>query len=599
VANILIVADASAARRADFVQRVQPMLPPMEGLRSAQCSAGAVHALWAAAPDAPISTASDQAGFAVVWGNPTDDAGTFAGAQHVRAAWADGAGRAWDGFYCAMAADTDTHTVRIAADVLGLFPVYYYATTDVLLAGSSPELFRRHDAFVACLDEVGLAGILLTGAAFDGATLWAGVRRLTPGHIIAWRHGSGARTLRQYELPLAEPRDIPYNAQLEQVDHVIESALQRQLRGTRACAQLLSGGRDSRVLAGVLARGGVQVNALTLGRPGDHEVTCATAVARALGFAHTVVDTDAAAFPQYAALHAMWEHGIGHCAGLYTWGTHTHLRQLGRTVVTGHLLELAIGGAHYARASDRDGRPSDAAFHAWLQRRALSPATVAALLSDHASQLVADTAAAVHARFAAYPGDPVQRALRFVLEHSGRCHAGATPWRLSFGAWPIVPVLDRELLSIVASLPVMSLRDRGLQDSLLRTRFPRLAALPLDRNAVDTTPLSPGVGWRMRNRVARWRATRNTSEQRFYYRVYDLNHDGWVRVREQADACRATSEAIFDGPALQALVPPADARIDTGDVIIDSFGLKTVLGLMIWAGQYARVLSSGAAHFER
>src|SRR6185503_4947359 len=73
-------------------------------------------------------------------------------------------------------------------------------------------------------------------------------------------------------------------------------------------------------------------------------------------------------------------------------------------------------------------------------------------------------------------------AWRYDLAHGQRYHVGATVWRLSFGAWPVVPMLDRAVAAIAAGIPASSLADRAAQLALVRTRLPELASLPLDRS---------------------------------------------------------------------------------------------------------------------
>jgi hypothetical protein len=44
-------------------------------------------------------------------------------------------------------------------------------------------------------------------------------------------------------------------------------------------------------------------------------------------------------------------------------------------------------------------------------------------------------------------------------------------------------------------MPVSTLANRRAQVALLCSRFPELAALPLDRNSDETRPLEPGLRW--------------------------------------------------------------------------------------------------------
>ena len=88
---------------------------------------------------------------------------------------------------------------------------------------------------------------------------------------------------------------------------------------------------------------------------------------------------------------------------------------------------------------------------------------------------------------------PFQKAWLFAMTHRVRFHVGSIIWRLSLGAWPLLPYYDRNLLDAVTAMPLNYLRGRRMQVDIIKREFPRLATLPLDRNAVGpdylVTPL--------------------------------------------------------------------------------------------------------------
>jgi asparagine synthase (glutamine-hydrolysing) len=599
VANFLVIVDPEPERRARFIQRILPLLPPVEGLKVSNCTSGSFHAVWAASPVAPISAVASPDDACVLWGDAFDGTNRRVDAATAQKVWcASGANltpQPWDGFHAAVAYMRQSGQVVVGADLLGFFPIYYHSTGDTLLLGSSPELFRHHDAFRPVLDPAGLAGILLTAGSFENATLWQGVRRLPPGHLLRWSPHAAPREVRQYQQPVSDQYfDRPLQQQVELLHGALTEALQQQTRSVEPCTLLLSGGRDSRLLAGVLHRQRVPLRALTFGRASDHEVRCATAVAHTLNFEHTVAELPAAAYPEYAVLHATWEHSVGNFGGVYTWGTHRFLVGQPKTVVLGHALEHAVAGP-LNWATGADGTPSADALLANLERHAIPAARLQRLLRPEAgSALVADLVSRMRALYQSYQGTDSQRALRFLIEHWRRFHAGSAAWRFSFGAWPILPVLNQQLLAVSGALPWATLGQRLAQDTLLSTRFPELARLPLDRNAANAAPIAPGLGWQLRERLlhkvpglARVRAVMRLgrTERRYYVRIYDINGPGWLGVRRAAEPFRARLQQLCDPAELDRLIPPAPTRMVLDDPIVDSFGPKLLLGLMHWAGR--------------
>jgi asparagine synthase (glutamine-hydrolysing) len=159
-------------------------------------------------------------------------------------------------------------------------------------------------------------------------------------------------------------------------------------------------------------------------------------------------------------------------------------------------------------------------------------------------------------------------------------------WRQSFGAWPCLPHIDREVLATIGAMPLHSVAGRRMEIDLIKLRYPKLARLPLDRNSWDTSPLvgtAPGNAKRYLQR--KWaraldRYTSGRPERRFYYRTMDFNGDYWTEVRRQLEPLRGKVSHLFQMDSFDALVPPAGERWRRGDAVQGSLGVKTLLGLV-------------------
>jgi hypothetical protein len=54
-------------------------------------------------------------------------------------------------------------------------------------------------------------------------------------------------------------------------------------------------------------------------------------------------------------------------------------------------------------------------------------------------------------------------------------------------------------------------------------------------------------------------------------------------VREKAEPHRARVLHLFERDALNALLPPPGAPVDCADAIVDTSGMKLLLGLLLWS----------------
>ena len=192
MANFVLLVDPNPERRRRFTATVEPELPLVEGLSSCRCESGDFCCLWAAPERSACSHRADENGAAVVWGEPIEgDSDKRIDAEQLASRWNHQEAKtieAFDGFHASCLYHPQ-RGLTVGSDILGLFPIYYYGDDEVLLVGSSPELFRHHPAFRPQLNPPALISILLLGHPLEGETLWQDVRRLEARNVLRWQAG--------------------------------------------------------------------------------------------------------------------------------------------------------------------------------------------------------------------------------------------------------------------------------------------------------------------------------------------------------------------------------------------------------------------------
>lgn len=572
-------------------------MAPVEGLRTRTCAAGRFEAVWVVDPEAPFDERSDDSGCGLIWGEaiaPGERRRIDSG--DLEDAWGPPFDRApiWDGYYAALRYRAAEGVVA-GGDLLGLFPLYYSrATTDVLLVASSPPLVRHHPHVASALDLHGLAGLLVTGGPVEGRSLHEGVRRVGPGHLLRWVPGSTPSESRQFALePSASYGSSSVSAQVRVLHESLRDAVARHLGSERNPVLLLSGGRDSRSLLGAAREVGAVPRSLTFGRRDDYEFESARSVARRAGVPINRAEYPPHRYVDWALRSVRHEELATSFAAMYTWGAHPHLGRLGTRVMSGHLLELVLGGVESGWFRGSENHLSFDVFLRWANRHAVPLGVLDGLvrgreLRDAVDAVVAQIRESYHASGLG----PARRARRFLFRTWGRFHPGSAPWRFSFGAWPVLPVLDRRLLTLGMSLPRETTWDRHAQEGLLRSRYPELASVPLNTDRRGAVPPDRGVltkaGEALRRIVERSPLPAISPpspperERRFYHRIYDLNGPGWRAVRRRAEPNRARLSDLFRTSELEEYLPPPSEDIQLDRTIMDSFGRKTLLGLMLW-----------------
>ncbi len=598
MANFIIVIDPDPQRRSHFIQTIEPLLPPVEGLITNSCSTGDFQAIWAANPNAPISCISDRDGAAVIWGEAIiQSESTRIDAPGLKTLWKDSHYKSlppFDGYYAAVVYQPHFH-IAVGADILGLFPIYYYTCGDVLLVGSSQELFRYHPLFKTEFNPAGLVGILLTNGLFNGQTLWQNVRRLDAGHLLLWQPEAYPKEIKQYEIPGSSQHNpygkLTFSEHLDIIEQSLEKAFARHAPVGERYALLFSGGLDSRMIAGFLQKQGIDLLALTLGIPSDIEMECAISVARALGLEHHTANIPLKQYPSYADILAKWEHLANGCNCIMDWGIPFYLQDYAAKAIAGYTMDVLVGGPAPV-TNPNENLSFELFFKRSINNVALSPQFLERLLRKEVfGDLVQDTLAHIQNVYESYSDIESRRSWWFELYHRQRFHtAGVAAWQLCFGSWPILPILDWQLLNTSAVLPEETMGRRRAQIELVRTRFRQLAALPLDRNDYLIEPLQPS---KIRRRLARlfrlqvkWRRWQRKLglERRYYYRTYDINNAGWRAVRRQAEPYRERVQHLFHQDVLNELLPPPDVPVRCGyDPIPESSGIKLLIGILLWS----------------
>jgi asparagine synthase (glutamine-hydrolysing) len=592
VASVLFVRDANAGRRRRALDAAKAALGELGPLTIDSVEIGPIGAVWGTGPAARIQHRADAARATVLVGD------VIAGPGPARLTPRDYDGLSTggevpppcDGYH--LAATFDGHgTLTVATDVLGMFPIYYHSAEDAVLAASHLPLLQAHESFRPALDPMGLIGLLLTGGLVDGRTLYRGVKRLAPGHVLRASPGRDPEEVRHYAVPVST---IHHDAPFPECAHRLHDALVRSCRRhvlpETPPTLMLSGGLDSRLLAGLLARQGVTATAFTLGAPSDIEFTCARAVAEELRLPHTLVPEDARPVPLERRIR--WE-GVTSSLAIEEGDLAAIAARFPSPLLTGYVMDAVVGGSHIDWCYDTElDRCSHERFFARVNAYGLPVEALRRLLRpEWAGDCVQAVRDAVRRSYDAAGDDELSRAWQFDLAHRQRYWVGQVLPTVAFGAWPCLPALDREVLEVAGGVPLGLLAERRLEIEVLKRFYPRLAALPLDRNARDTTPLLPSAGQLLRGAFARRlrrlgdRIGLPRRERRFYYRTHDFNSPRWRQVRRAAEPAREIAYSVFDRRAYDALLPPAEARWSGEDPIVDSAAVKTLLAVTLWLGQ--------------
>lgn len=595
MANFLVVLDPDADRRGTFLNAAAANLAPVPGLVSGRCDAGDAGVLWVAGPRAPVSIDAGPDRFAVIWG----DAIPEATAERMTAArlstlWLDGreaVPACFDGYHAAVAYSS-AGGLRVGGDIMGLFPLYYWQQGSVVLAGSSAALFPLHPAFRFEFEPAGLAGIMSTYGLVANRSLYRGVRRVAAGHLLEAVSGTEVRERLQFTTPETDRYyDLSFPQQAEVLFETLGQVMQRHAPPDQPAGLLLSGGLDSRTLAGLLARQGTPTEAITHGSPLDWDGSGARLVARELGMAHRFQADDYSGAATSAGIKARWEHlSQGFYSGS-SWRPVHRLHDAPPRVVAGYAMDMLLSPLrNSAQSTDYDVAGAFDRCFPRINMWGFPPELTGRLLGDPAiGEAIYED---LRADFTSRSRRPGRAAWQFQLKNRGRFHLGGGAWQMSFGAWPVLPVLDRSLHEVAGGMPLASLVERRLGTEVVRAHLPRLARIPLDRYSRPPFPIDPGSKDVLREALSRrldWvlkplGRLRTGHDPRHYHRTANINGPGWRSIRKAAEASRDQAGRFLDRSVLDQQLPGPGVTIPVTDAVRDSAKFKLLVGFLLWLG---------------
>ncbi len=581
------IVDVEPRRKSAFVERVQSRLSSYQELIKQRWDEGPLTLLTASAKTTPVHHVQSPGNWLWIMGDLYDDAqGDPAGfLQGLIEKSGPLAVHGQSGYYLACSVGADGK-LTLGTDILGLFPLYFWSTSEVLVFSTLPGLIHLHRAYNKQVSAEGLAGILLQSHLANCQTLWEGIRRSDPGNAVQWRIGAPAASLPANRLvPSEEYFGLKFGPARKLFDATLHRAVIRATRRGPG-GLMLSGGMDSRLVAGHLHEARLQATtAFTFGDPGDHEVRCAQAVAKTLHMQTRLLPARFERYHELALVVAEEEH-LSNTFHDFSWLTRTDsIKCQTLELVNGFLGDHVMGGSLIPHAyNHRRGLHDFDALYATVNSMGFAPAEIISLVRAlPMTEAVAACVAKMRATYETLPGLPFQKAALWGLYHRCRYHVGPYIWRLSKFVWPVMPYADRPMLETCLAMPSAYLNNRQIQVDTLKHDHRRLAVLPLDRNSHDTSPLLETRLGRARRQLCRW-AEKNWSrqrEKRTYYRLFDINNPGWRAIRQEAALRSDSARQLFNQTALDHYLQTPDQDIICADGIIHSARLKTLVGLSI------------------
>ncbi len=152
--------------------------------------------------------------------------------------------------------DARRRTLFCARDRLGIKPLYYFSNERVFAFASEIKALLEHPEIRTEFNPSLLAEYLTFGYTSGDATLFAGIRKLMPGHMLSLDAATGRVEIRQYwDVP--QPGESARKTDQEWIRECrtrLEETVRMRLMSDVPLGMFLSGGVDSSAIAALMKR---------------------------------------------------------------------------------------------------------------------------------------------------------------------------------------------------------------------------------------------------------------------------------------------------------------------------------------------------------
>lgn len=168
--------------------------------------------------------------------------------------WGDACLERLNGMFAFALWDQGEQRVLLARDRLGVKPLYWWRSGDIVVFGSEIKAMLMHPRVHASVDPAALDEYFTFQNVLSDRTLFEGIRILPAGTSMVLTPGGEPIVRRYWELPFGAPRlDVSMDEGAEMLRDRFTSAVTRQLVADVPVGAYLSGGLDSGSITSVAA----------------------------------------------------------------------------------------------------------------------------------------------------------------------------------------------------------------------------------------------------------------------------------------------------------------------------------------------------------
>ena len=201
------------------------------------------------------------------------------------------------GTFCGVHYNAQRHALSVFVDKVGVRPVYLWVGPHFAVFATAMRILEAVAEVPKELDLRGVSEIAAFQFPLADRTAYLGIRALLAAEIVSFEQGRA--TPHQYwRWDTPEDPPLPHAQMVERAYAAFIAALKRRQRNQPLAAAFLSGGLDSRVIAGGLRAIGTEVHTVNFAPDHTQDQVFATMASGILSTHHTQLHTDSSTVHQ-------------------------------------------------------------------------------------------------------------------------------------------------------------------------------------------------------------------------------------------------------------------------------------------------------------
>ena len=192
--------------------------------------------------------------------------------------------------------DKKEKTLKLICDRYGFCKLFYWVSQNRILFASEYKAITWHQHFQKRIDEEALADFMTLGYSLGDKTFFENIKLLPHGSVLIFQDNAKLSIQRYWDYSFRNG-DSPLREVDEYIDRyyeVLKNVVRRQVEGKKVVGLPLSGGLDSRALAGMLNKLNFkgEVRTFSYGNRNCFDVAYGKRIAKKLGYRHTYIPID-------------------------------------------------------------------------------------------------------------------------------------------------------------------------------------------------------------------------------------------------------------------------------------------------------------------